>query len=133
MIRGLTKTDLEEANLLLSKLNYCITESSFDNVFFKSLVYVDDKIRGIIVYRVIYDRIEIEYIIVDENYRKIKIGTKLIEEIQKENVKNITLEVRKSNETAINFYKKNGFRIETIRKNYYEDEDGYLMLKELGE
>ena len=133
MIRGLTKTDLEEANLLLSKLNYCITESSFDNVFFKSLVYVDDKIRGIIVYRVIYDRIEIEYIIVDENYRKIKIGTKLIEEIQKENVKNITLEVRKSNETAINFYKKNGFRIETIRKNYYEYEDGYLMLKELGE
>ena len=31
------------------------------------------------------------------------------------------------------FYKKNGYRIEAIRKNYYGSENGYLMLKELGE
>jgi ribosomal-protein-alanine N-acetyltransferase len=133
MIRELTKNDLEEVNILLSSFNYSITEETFNSVFFKSLVYVDDKIKGVIVYSLIYDRIEIEYIIVDENYRKSKIGTKLIGKLEKENAKNITLEVRKSNETAINFYKNNGFRIEAIRKNYYKDEDGYLMLKELGE
>ena len=133
MIRELTLNDIEEVNVLLSEFNYSITKQSFDNVFFKSLVYVDDKIRGIIVYNLIYDRIEIEYIIVDKDYRENKIGTKLLEEIQKENVKNITLEVRKSNVIAINFYKINGFKIEAIRKNYYKTEDGYLMLKELGE
>ena len=45
----------------------------------------------------------------------------------------ISLEVRESNKEAIEFYKKNGYRIEAIRKNYYGSENGYLMLKELGE
>ena len=46
---------------------------------------------------------------------------------------NITLEVRESNLSAINFYKKNGFNEITKRKNYYKDENGILMLKNLGE
>ena len=58
MIRELTKNDLEEVNILLSSFNYSITEETFNSVFFKSLVYVDDKIKGVIVYSLIYDRIE---------------------------------------------------------------------------
>ena len=34
-------------------------------------------------------------------------------------IKNIFLEVRESNQTAINFYKKNKFKEISIRKNYY--------------
>lgn len=46
---------------------------------------------------------------------------------------NINLEVRVSNQKAINLYKKCGFKIVTIRKNYYQDnhEDAYLMIKEM--
>ena len=133
MIRELTIEDINEANVLLSKFNYKIDKELFNNVFFKSLVYVENGIKGIIVYDLLYDRIEIEYIIVNENYRRNGIGNKLLNAIERDNIKNITLEVRESNSEAISFYKKNGFKIETIRKNYYGNENGYLMLKKLGE
>lgn len=133
MIRKLQVHDLEEANVLLSDFNCKLTEADFNKVFFNSLVSVDDKINGIIVYNLFYDRIEIEYIIVPEEYRKKGIGSKLLSQIEKEKINNITLEVRESNIEAINFYKKNGYKIEAIRKNYYDNEDGYLMMKEIGE
>ena len=46
---------------------------------------------------------------------------------------NINLEVRISNQRAIRLYEKCGFKIEAIRKNYYQDnhEDAYLMIKEM--
>lgn len=46
---------------------------------------------------------------------------------------NINLEVRVSNQKAIKLYEKCGFKIVTIRKNYYQDnhEDAYLMIKEM--
>ena len=133
MLRELKIEDIEEANLLLSEFNYQIKKEFFNNIFFKSLIYYDDGIKGIMVYDLLYDRIEIEYIIVDTQYRKRGIGTLLLNEIEQKGIKNITLEVRESNKVAIEFYKKNGYRIEAIRKNYYGSENGYLMLKELGE
>lgn len=133
MIRKLQISDLEDANILLSNFNYKLTEADFNKVFFNCLVSVDDKINGIMVYNLFYDRIEIEYIIVLEEYRENGIGSKLLSEIEKENINNITLEVRESNITAISFYEKNGYKIEAIRKNYYGNEDGYLMMKEIGE
>jgi len=46
-------------------------------------------------------------------------------------VTGITLEVRKSNASAINLYKKYGFTEEGIRKNFYADnnEDAIIMWK----
>ena len=45
---------------------------------------------------------------------------------------NLSLEVRVSNQIAIHVYEKCGFKIESIRKNYYDNhEDAYLMIKEL--
>ena len=41
----------------------------------------------------------------------------------------ITLEVRVSNTPAINFYKKHGFEIETVKPHYYDNgEDAYYMV-----
>ena len=133
MIKVLSEDQINEVNQLLTTFNYEITKDSFNIDFFKCLVYEENVIKGIIVYYLIYDRIEIEYIIVHNDYKNQGIGSKLLKEIEKNNIKNITLEVRESNVEAINFYKKNGFRIVSIRKNYYENEKGYLMLKELGE
>ena len=133
MIRELNIEEIDQANVLLSNFSCRMSEESLNNIFLKTLVYVDNGIKGIIIYDLLYDRIEIEYIIVDDNYRRKGIATKLLNAIEKQNIKNITLEVRESNITAINFYKKNGFKIEAVRKNYYGNENGYLMLKELGE
>ena len=133
MIRTLQLSDINEVNLLLSEFNYSISEKSFENDFFRAIVYENAGIKGVIVYDLLYDRIEIEYIIVDKKYRENGIGTKLLNELEKHNIENITLEVKESNLNAIEFYKKNGFMIATIRKNYYGNEEGYLMLKKVGE
>jgi len=103
MIREATIQDIEDINLLLKQFNYKVDSKSFDNPFFKAFVYLDDSIIGVIIYNAPYDRIEIEYIAVDELYKNKGIGSKLLKAVENKNIKNITLEVRKSNEVAINF------------------------------
>lgn len=97
----------------------------------KSLVYIsDDNIRGILNYDLIYDRIEINYIIVIEKYRMHGIGSKLINYLINNNdVLNITLEVRENNLPAIKLYEKFGFKKNIIRKNYYNGEDAIMMIR----
>lgn len=135
MIRELKEKDLLIANKLLETFNYKLDNESFNNDFLKVLVYEEEFIKGILVYKYLYDRAEIDYIIVDNNYRNLGIATKLLNfmENKHKNIINITLEVRESNREAISFYKKNGFKEVTKRKNYYKDEDGILMIKNLGE
>ena len=67
-----------------------------------------------------------------------QLGTALMDEIYNDclakKVEYITLEVRVSNEKAINFYKKQGFRIETTKPHYYDNgEDAYYMILEVKE
>ena len=133
MIRNFKIEDEIQVNNLLKEFNYQLEKKSFDNDFLNILVYEDGFIKGALVYQYLIDRIEIEYVKVDERYRKNGIASKLLAAmIEKHNIiKNITLEVRKGNLPAINFYKKNGFTEVCIRKNYYKDEDAILMIKEL--
>ncbi|MFI3284192.1 MAG: ribosomal protein S18-alanine N-acetyltransferase [Erysipelotrichaceae bacterium] len=62
-------------------------------------------------------------------------GYKMMDKLKSIAIKNqcevITLEVRVSNEKAINLYKKCGYEIVGTRKSYYSDnhEDAYLMMK----
>ena len=74
---------------------------------------------------------------VKKEYRGKGIGNQIINALidiakEKEMI-GITLEVRTSNIVAQNLYKKNGFIIEGIRKEYYDDnkEDAILMWKHL--
>lgn len=55
----------------------------------------------------------------------------LIEWGQQEKIQEFTLEVRKSNKSAVHLYEKLGFRNEGIRKNFYEkpQEDAIIMWK----
>lgn len=134
MIRELDEKDFIKVNELLKDFNYELNKESFDNDFLKTLVYEDGLIKGVLVYQYIYNRAEIDYIIVDNNYRKLGIATKLLKYLEDSyKLDNITLEVRESNKEAISFYLKNGFKEVTRRKNYYKDEDGILMIKNLGE
>lgn len=135
MIREFELNDIEEINNLLNEFDYNLLNSINSNEFLKVIVYVDIIIKGVIVYDLIYDRIEIEYIIVNENNRRQGIANKLLNYLveQNKNVKNITLEVMSSNIPAIKLYENNGFEKKAIRKKYYNGEDGILMMKKIGE
>ena len=127
MIEEITK---EESETLLKK--YFFEEfgnSSIDSPFNKTVVYRLNEIMGFINYDLIYDRIEINYIYVIEQFRNKGIAGELVKYIDK-NIKNITLEVKESNIQAINFYLKIGFKKVLVRENYYKNENGILMIKE---
>lgn len=129
MIREIKKEDYFVVNSLLSEFNYELSEESFNNVFLKVLVYDDGLIKGVIVYELIYDRIEIDYIKTDDKYKRMGIATKLLKHALKY-AKSASLEVKSNNYGAIDFYLKNGFKKAAIRRNYYKDQDGILMIRE---
>lgn len=110
---------------------YKTTNDPFEKIY----IYEEKTIIGVISVSVIYERAEINYIAVKEANRRQGIGSKLLNYVFKllknQGVATISLEVDCTNEKAIAFYKKNGFLIETIRKNYYGKNDGYLMIKKL--
>lgn len=93
--------------------------------------YIDDVIVGYLIYDLLYDRVEIVNIYVLDKYRNNKIGTLLLKYLvdlcEKNNIINITLEVKVSNVYALNLYNNFGFVKKAIRKGYYNGEDGYLM------
>ena len=103
-----------------------------ENPFLKHYISVENNIPiGLISYSLIYDRIELEYIWVSFKHRKKGIASKLMDKMLDEKVNNITLEVRTTNENAINLYKKYNFKIVSTRSNYYGNEDAYLMIREM--
>ncbi len=113
-----------------------IKKDLISNPFSHYIIYIiDNMVVGFTHYLLIYDRIEIADIEVKPAFRRQSIATKMMNYIIDESIKNrcqnITLEVRKSNLIAINLYQKLGFKEKTIRPQYYGDEDGLLMEKEL--
>lgn len=96
---------------------------------------LDNKCIGYLEYSLIYDRIEIDNLFINPEYRNQKIGTKLMAYLVslaiELHVINITLEVRVSNEIAKKLYKNFGFREVALRKFYYADEDAILMEKQV--
>lgn len=125
--------DIIIINSFLSKFNTCISDIG---VYSKYLVYCDNEDTiGFLNYDLMYDRAEIVYIYIDEKKRRKHIASYLLdylfEECSKNNCTNITLEVKQSNIGAIKFYESKDFKSVSKRKNYYEKEDGILMMKEM--
>lgn len=119
------------------KLNMFLNEHNIDkpinSPFSSNVVYkINDLIIGYLNYSIIYEKAEINNIFILEQYRNQGIGSKLIEYLLEKCkiCENITLEVRKDNERALRLYKKYGFKEVALRKNYYNDIDGILMMRE---
>ena len=128
MIRELRSNELSYIqNILRREFNVSYKE----DIFSKEFVYVlENQIVGFVIYSLIYDRIELNYIYVDKENRNNGIASKLISYMISQNdFQNITLEVNINNKEAISLYKKHGFSVCAIRKNYYNGEDGYLMIR----
>ena len=81
MIREATINDLNKINNLLSEFNYKI--ESLDEEFLNVIVHTDHDIDAVLVYKYIYDRIEIDYIVVSKEKRRCGIATSLIKYLDK--------------------------------------------------
>lgn len=133
MIRELIEKDIFDIELLGKELhnNYKFSLDTFSKC---KVIEINNKVIGFITYSIIYDRAEIIDIIVKDELRNKGYAKKLIDNISIELIdnkcKNITLEVSEIN-PAVHFYQKMGFEIVSVRKNYYNGVDGYLMEKKL--
>ncbi len=109
---------------------YKLSNNPFEFVY---AYFLDGVIIGFIDFSVIYEKAEINYIAVDEKYRRRGIAQELFDIFicNLKNIDSISLEVRCGNEKAISFYLKNGFKQVAIRENYYDGENAYLMVKEI--
>ena len=108
-------------------------ERPITSPFSKEVIYIENGlIIGYLNYSIMYEKAEINEIFVLNNFRNQGIGSKLLEYLLKKCkfCENITLEVRKNNDSAIALYKKYGFKEVALRKNYYKDIDGILMMRE---
>ena len=89
--------------------------------------YDNDKLVGFIIYKKLYEVIDLLYIVTDTLYRKHGIATSLMNELLKKDFERIMLEVRCDNSNAIKLYKKFNFKIINMREKYYETQDAYVM------
>lgn len=107
------------------KLNDII-DSQYDDVYG---YYVDSILIGFIHISKLYETMDIVNVVVDNEYRKQGIATKLIDYVIKlyDDVENIMLEVNENNIAAISLYKKNGFEIINKRNNYYGSDAALIM------
>lgn len=127
---------------MIETLNFSQNNNSFvdlkelekeliQNPFGKILVYKkNNRIIAYLYYSEIYERVEINNIEVEEQYRNMGIGTELLKKLTELVQKSISLEVRINNYNAIKLYKKFNFQEKAIRKGYYQGIDGILMVRE---
>lgn len=95
--------------------------------------YNDSELIAYIAVFTLVDIYEVISIITHEDHKRRGIGRRLLQTVIKEaytagTIKEIHLEVRKSNTTARSLYQKIGFEEQGIRKQYYSnpEEDGIL-------
>lgn len=98
---------------------------------------IDNEVVGYVGIWFVMDEGHITNVAVHSDYRGKKIGDKLIQELVNmckcNNIVSMTLEVRISNVIAQNLYKKYGFKLAGIRKEYYSDnkEDAMIMWSDI--
>jgi ribosomal-protein-alanine N-acetyltransferase len=129
-------SELERDLFSEEKWSYFQILREFKNDFSKILVFKEkEEIIGYLIFREIEPEIEIFKIGVKKKYQRKGVGTKLIQKLieiaREKNISKIFLEVKASNLSAYNFYKKLGFKEMYRRKNYYGNEEAIIMLKEI--
>lgn len=135
MIRKVTEKDFSriyELGKLLHENyeNLYNLEELTKKEYFKTLVAEESKnIVGFLMYTDLDGMIDIMDIVVDNSYRRQKIGSLLMDEMITNSKKDskFYLEVNVKNEPAIQMYEKFGFKKIHTRKKYYGEEDALIM------
>jgi [ribosomal protein S18]-alanine N-acetyltransferase len=95
-----------------------------------------DRLAGYLIVSRYVDAWHIMNLAVDDPYRRQGIARRLLDELfaktAGDDTRGYTLEVRISNQRAIEVYERAGFRITGVRRGYYTDnrEDAYVMWKD---
>ena len=128
----------------LAKLEKTVFTSAWDSDTIKNKINIgeflywiyeqDNEIVGYLAIQKTLNDLHILGIGVLENYRNQSIAKKLTKELisyfEISQFHKILLEVRQSNEVAINLYQSFGFIQYGVRKNYYVNEDAKLFQRE---
>lgn len=127
MIIEITKNNIKELENTFFDKEELISE--FDNNPFAKVLALKEEnvIIGYIYYSDIYDRLEINQFEINKEYRNQGKGKYLIQYLIDKEKKDITLEVKQDNYSAIKVYKAKGFIQKAVRKGYYNGIDGLLM------
>jgi ribosomal-protein-alanine N-acetyltransferase len=129
-------SELEKDLFFEEKWSYFQILKEFKNEISKIWVLKEkEKIIGYLIFREIKPEIEVFKIGVKKEYQRKGLGTKLMQKLiefaKEKNISKIFLEVKASNLSAYNFYKKLGFKETYRRKNYYYNEEAIIMVKEI--
>ena len=138
MIKKLTNNDIDYIEQIFNLEKEIFKNSAFSKSYLNTLIkgdnsfiyiyLIDDKVCGYLIILDSIDVYEILAIATVEEYRNKGIAQELLAKIR---IKNIFLEVRESNQTAINFYKKNKFKEISVRKNYYSEPNENAIIMKL--
>ena len=140
-IKQINENDIDLCYELDSKTISLWSKKQWANEFQKEGTKIfglllENLVIGICVFQVVIDEVQINYFVVNQNFRKKGFGSYLmnylIKRCRKLNINKLLLEVSQSNITAENFYNHFGFSTVGIRKNYYKDgSDAFLKEKNL--
>ena len=140
MIKKLTSNDINYIEQIFNLEKEIFINSAFNKSYMETLIkgdnsfiytyIIDNKVCGYLMVLDSIDVYEILAIATVEEYRNKGIAQELLDKIK---TKDIFLEVRESNQVAINFYKKNKFKEISVRKNYYSEptENAIIMKLEV--
>ena len=140
MIKKLTSNDIDYIEQIFNLEKEIFKNSAFNKSYMETLIkgdnsfiytyIIDNKVCGYLMVLDSIDIYEILAIATIEKYRNKGIAQELLDKIK---TKDIFLEVRESNQVAINFYKKNKFKEISVRKNYYSEptENAIIMKLEV--
>ena len=138
MIKKLTSDNVDYIEQIFNLEKEIFINSAFNKSYMETLIkadnsfiyayLIDEKVCGYLMVLDSIDVYEILAIATVEEYRNKGIAQELLDKIK---TKDIFLEVRESNQVAINFYKKNKFNQISIRKNYYSEPNENAIIMKL--
>jgi len=141
----MTEADLSEVMLIEKELfsdpwpEQAFYDDIADNIGYSYVAQLDNRIVGYVM-MVVFDRSgHLTNLAVDKKYQRKSIAKKLLSFIlelaMREKIARLTLEVRLSNQPAIELYESFGFWALTVKKDYYHNpvEDCLIMMKSFGE
>lgn len=107
-----------------------IIDSQYDDVYG---YFCDNKLVAFIHISKLYETMDIVNVVVDNDYRKQGIATKLLVYVINlyNDVTNIMLEVNENNNAAIALYEKYGFKVINKRNNYYGNDAALIMKRDV--
>ena len=96
-----------------------------------------ERIIGFLIYWLVHDEVHVLNVAVGPEHRRKGVARSLMAETEKRaymaSASLMTLEVRRSNQAALDLYREFDYRAVGVRPNYYVDEgeDAIVMVKEL--